>query len=76
MHRVGRLEIKISCLVNVSFSSFMSLKSLGLAAIKFKWPAAQRVPYFKSTLLNTMHYGRHNLRLGLLFLTQHSLCFP
>ena len=33
MHRVGRLEIKISYLVNPLFSSFMSLQRLGLATI-------------------------------------------
>ena len=33
MHRVGRLEIRISYLVNALLSSFMSLESLGLPAI-------------------------------------------
>ena len=32
MHRVGRLEAKISYLVNALFSLFISLQSLGLAA--------------------------------------------
>ena len=48
MHLVGRLEIKISYLVSVLFSSFMSLQSLGLAAIAIKQIQMARVPTVSS----------------------------
>ena len=67
MHRVGRLEIKISYHVNASYSSFMSLQSLGLAAIARYQIQMARLPtvgsyaprpsFQKSTHLNMTGYA-------------------
>ena len=43
-HRVGQLEIKISYPVNALFSFFMSLQSLGLAAIARNQIQMARLP--------------------------------
>ena len=48
MHRVGRLEIKTSYLINALFSSFMSLQSLGLAAIARNQIQMARLPTVSS----------------------------
>ena len=48
MHRVGRLEIKISNLLHALFSSFMSLQSIGLATTARNQIQMARLPTVSS----------------------------
>ena len=59
MYRVGRLEIEISYLFNTLFSSFMSLQSLGLAAIARNQIQMARLPTFSSYATRPPFQARH-----------------